>query len=92
MATIPFSCHQYFIWCKAADKLYFLKDYVSLVSTGQRTVVLVKDKATVQNVTTFLWGYNIPVLYHYSGHLGDQGRLAQVLDGYLTASKPVIVS
>ena len=35
---------------------------------------------------------NIPVLYHHSGHLGDQRRLAQVLDEYLTASKPVIVS
>ena len=33
-----------------------------------------------------------PVLYHHSGHLGDEGRLAQVLDGYLTASKSVIVS
>ena len=92
MATIPFSCHQRFIWCKVGDKLSFIKDYVSLVSTGQRTVVLVRDKATVRNVVTFLWGCNIPVLYHHSGHLGDQGRLAQVLDGYLTASKPVIVS
>ena len=92
MATIPFSCHQHFIWCKVGDKLSFIKDYVSLVSAGQRTVVLVKDKATVRNVVTFLWGCNIPVLYHHSGHLGDQGRLAQVLDGYLTASKPVIVS
>ena len=92
MATIPFSCHQHFTWCKIGDKPYIIKDYVSRVSAGQRTVVLVQDKATVRNVVAFLWGYNIPVLYHHSGHLGDQGRLAQVLDGYLTASKPIIIS
>ena len=63
-----------------------------LISAGQRTVVLVKDKATVCNVVTFLWGCNIPALYHHSSYLGDQGRLAQVLNGYLTASKPIILS
>ena len=53
---------------------------------------MVKDKETVRNVVVFLSGCNIPALYHHSGHLGDQGRLAQVLNGYLTASKPVILS
>ena len=92
MATIPFSCHQHFTRCKADDKLHCIKDYVSLISVGQRTVVLVKDKETVCNVVAFLWGYNIPALYHHSGYLGDQERLAQVLEGYLTTSNPVILS
>ena len=92
MATIPFSCHQHFTWCKVDDKLHCIQDYLSLISAGQRTVVLVKDKATVRNVVAFLLGCNIPVLYHHSGYVGDHGRLAQVLNGYLTASKPVILS
>ena len=92
MVTIPFNCHQHFIQCKTDDKPYLIKDYVSCVSAGQQTVVLVKDKATVCNVVAFLWGCKIPALYHHSGYLGDQGRPAQVLNGYLTASKLVIFS
>ena len=56
MATFPFSCHQHFIWCKVDDKLSFIKYYVSHVSAGQQTVVLVKDKATIQNTIAFLLG------------------------------------
>ena len=92
MATIPFSCHQQFIWCHVDDKLSFIKDYLSLISTGQRTVVLVKDTTSVRNVVAFLWDCGIPVVYHHSGYLGNQDRLAQVMDSYLSTSRPVIIS
>ena len=92
MATIPFSCHQQFIWCHVDDKLSFIKDYLSHISTGQRTVVLVKDTTSVRNVVAFLWDCDIPVVYHHSGHLGNQDRLAQVMDSYLSTSRPVIIS
>ena len=92
MATIPFSCHQQFIWCHVDDKLSFIKDYLSLISTGPRTVVLVKDTTSVRNVVAFLWDCDIPVVYHHSGHLGNQERLAQVMDIYLSTSRPVIIS
>ena len=32
------------------------------------------------------------VVYHHSGHLGNQDRLAQVMDSYLSTSRPVIIS
>ena len=92
MATIPFSCHQQFISCHVDDKLSFIKDYLSHISTGQRTVVLVKDTTSVRNVVAFLWDCDIPVVYHHSGHLGNQDRLAQVMDSYLSTSRPVIIS
>ena len=93
MATIPFSCHQQFIWCHVDDKLSFIKDYLSLISsTGQRTVVLAQDTNCVCNVVSFLWDCGIPVVYHHSGHLGNQDRLAQVMDSYLSTSRPVIIS
>ena len=92
MATIPFSCHQQFIWCHVDDKLSFIKDYLSLISTGPRTVVLVKDTTSVRNVVAFLWDCGIPVVYHHSGYLGNQDRLAQVMDSYLSTSRPVIIS
>ena len=85
MATIPFSCHQQFIWCHVDDKLSFIKDYLSLSSTEQWTVVLVKDTTSVLNVVAFLWDCGIPVVYHHSGHLGNQDRLAQVMDSYPVA-------
>ena len=92
MATIPFSCHQQFIWCHVDDKLSFIQDYLSLISTGQRTVVLVKNTTSVRNVVAFLWDCGIPVVYHHSGHLGNQDRLAQVMDSYLSTPRPVIIS
>ena len=92
MAAIPFSCHQQFIWCHVDDKLSFIKDYLSLIPTEQQTVVLVKDTTSVRNVVAFLWDCGIPVVYHHSGHLGNQDRLAQVMDSYLCTSKPVIIS
>ena len=92
LATIPFSCHQQFISCHVDDKLSFIKDYLSHLSTGQRTVVLVKDTISVRNVVAFLWDCDIPVVYHHSGHLGNQERLAQVMDIYLSTSRPVIIS
>ena len=92
MATIPFSCHQQFIWCQVEDKLSFIKDYLSLISTGQQTVVLVKDTTAVRNVVAFLWDCGIFVSYHHSGHLGDPDRLAQVMDSYLSTYRPVIIS
>ena len=92
MAAIPFSCHQQFIWCQVVDKLSFIKDYLSLLSAGQRTVVLVKDTTAVRNVVAFLWGCGICVSYYHSGHLGDPDRLAQVMDSYLHTSRPVIIS
>ena len=92
MATIPFSCHQQFIWCHVDDKLSFIQDYLSLISTGQQTVVLVKDTTSVRNVVAFLWDCGIPVVYHHSGHLGNQDRLAQVMDSYLSTPRPVIIS
>ena len=92
MATLPFSCHQQFIWCHVDDKLSLIKDYLSLISTGQRTVVLVKDTTSVSNVVAFLWDCGIPMVYHHSGHLGNQDRLAQVMNSYLSTSRPVIIS
>ena len=92
MATIPFSCHQQFIWCHVDDKLSFIKDYLSLISAGQRTVILVRDITFVRNVVTFLWDCGIPVVYHHSGHLGNLDRLAQVMDDYLSTSRPAIIS
>ena len=92
MATIPFSCHQQFIWCHVDDKLSFIKDYLSLISAGQRTVILVRDITFVRNVVTFLWDCGIPVVYHHSGHLGNPDRLAQVMDDYLSTSRPAIIS
>ena len=92
MATIPFSCHQQFIWCHVDDKLSFIKDYLSHISTGQQTVVLVKDTTSVRNVVAFLWDCDIPVVYHHSGHLGNQDRLAPIMDSYLSTSRPVIIS
>ena len=92
MATIPFSCHQQFIWWHVDDKLSFIKDYLSLISAGQRTVILVRDITSVRNVVAFLWDWGIPVVYHHSGHLGNQDRLAQVMDDYLSTSRPAIIS
>ena len=32
------------------------------------------------------------MVYHHSGHLGNQDRLAQVMDSYLSTPRPVIIS
>ena len=65
---------------------------MSLISAGQRTVILVRDITFVRNVVTFLWDCGIPVVYHHSGHLGNPDRLAQVMDDYLSTSRPAIIS
>ena len=46
--------------------------------------MLVKDTTSVRNVVAFLWNCGIPVVYHHSGHLGNQDRLAQVMHNYLS--------
>ena len=73
-------------------KNFLSSDYLSLSSTGQWTVVLVKDTTSVLNGVAFLWNCGIPVVYHHSAHLENPDRLAQVMDSYLSTSRPVIIS